>query len=85
MKNITVAVRDDVYRAARIAAAERGTSVSAMVAQFLESVAIEPEPDPRGQARRDFAAIVEDIRRNNPEFKASERLPRDELYTRGSR
>jgi plasmid stability protein len=31
MKSITVSVPDDVYRAARIRAAERGSSVSALV------------------------------------------------------
>lgn len=35
MKNITVSVPDDVYRAARIRAAESGTSVSALVAAHL--------------------------------------------------
>jgi len=32
--NITVSVPDDVYRAARIRAAEQGSSVSALVAEF---------------------------------------------------
>jgi hypothetical protein len=36
MKNITIAVDDDTYLAARIAAAEQGTSVSAMVKRFLQ-------------------------------------------------
>jgi hypothetical protein len=36
MKNITIAVDDETYRAARIAAAEQGTSVSALVKQFLQ-------------------------------------------------
>ena len=35
MKNITVTVPDDVYRTARIRAAERGTSVSALVGEYL--------------------------------------------------
>ena len=35
MKNITVSVPDDVYRAARIRAAERSSSVSAVVAEYL--------------------------------------------------
>ena len=36
MKNITVAVPDEVYHQARIRAAERSTSVSALVAGYLE-------------------------------------------------
>ena len=35
MKNITVTIDDDVHRCARIKAAERGTSVSAAVREFL--------------------------------------------------
>lgn len=35
MKNITVKIDDDTYRKARIQAAGRGTSVSAMVRDFL--------------------------------------------------
>jgi hypothetical protein len=38
VKNITVSVRDDVHRAARILAAERGGSVSALVADYLRAV-----------------------------------------------
>src|SRR6266536_1858459 len=38
MRNITVTVPDDVYRNARIRAAERGTSVSALVGEYLRSL-----------------------------------------------
>jgi plasmid stability protein len=38
VKNITVTVPDNVYRNARIRAAERGTSVSALVAGYLRSL-----------------------------------------------
>lgn len=38
MKNITVSVDDETYRLARVKAAERGTSVSAMVREYLNSV-----------------------------------------------
>ncbi|MBA3305588.1 MAG: hypothetical protein H0U25_06640, partial [Thermoleophilaceae bacterium] len=38
MKNITVSVPEDVYRAARIRAAERGRSVSGLVADYLGSL-----------------------------------------------
>ena len=38
MKNITVTVPDDVYRNARIRAAERGTPVSALVGEYLRSL-----------------------------------------------
>ena len=38
MKNVTVSLPEDVYRVARIRAAERDTSVSAMVREYLESL-----------------------------------------------
>jgi hypothetical protein len=39
VKNITVTVDDETYRRARIKAAERDTSVSALVARFLTELA----------------------------------------------
>jgi plasmid stability protein len=38
VKNITVTVPDDVYRNARIRAAELGVSVSALVGEYLRSL-----------------------------------------------
>ncbi len=38
MRNITVAVPDEVYRNARIRAAERSSSVSALVHEYLRSL-----------------------------------------------
>ena len=38
MKNITVSIDDETYRRARIAAATRGTSVSALVRRFLSGL-----------------------------------------------
>ncbi len=38
MKNITVSVDEDLYRAARIAAAENQTTVSALVRNYLSAV-----------------------------------------------
>src|SRR6266540_3767692 len=38
VKKITISVPDDVYRDARICAAERGSSVSALVGEYLRSL-----------------------------------------------
>jgi hypothetical protein len=38
VKNITVSVPDHVYRDARVAAAQRDTSVSALVVGYLEQL-----------------------------------------------
>ena len=38
MKNITVAVDDEIWRLSRVKAAEAGSTVSALVRQFLVSL-----------------------------------------------
>jgi hypothetical protein len=42
MKNITVSVCDEVYHEARVSAARLGSSVSALVMEFLESMTENP-------------------------------------------
>jgi plasmid stability protein len=76
MKNITVSVDDDTYRLARIKAAERATSMSALVRQFLTELAAE-ENDPERLLRQERS-----LRASVTDFSASDRLPRDELYDR---
>ena len=46
MKNITVTVDDKVYREARVTAAKLGTSVSAIVANYLTAIARGTAPVP---------------------------------------
>ena len=43
MRNITVSVHDETYRQARIVAAQRDTSVSALVREFLAGLTAEVE------------------------------------------
>jgi hypothetical protein len=76
MKNITVAVPDDVYRAARVRAAERDTSVSALVAEYLASLT---HGDAEFQRLEDQQRRITDgIKR----FSASNRVSRDDLHDR---
>ncbi len=79
MKNITVTVPEDVYREARIRAAEGGTSVSALVADYLRSLSERSAEIKRLelQQRRIQAGIQQ--------FRASERLDRDALHERAVR
>lgn len=78
MKNLTVTVPEDVYREARIRAAERGTSVSAMVAEYLRSLT---GPSAEFLRLRELQrTITEDIH----DFSASDRVSRDELHERGA-
>ena len=79
VKNITISVPDDVYRAARIRAAERGSSVSAIVTEYLRSLS---RSDPEfarleAQQRR--------IQRQIKRFRAVDRLGRDEIHDRAVR
>jgi hypothetical protein len=79
MRNITVAVPDDVYRAARIRAAERGSSVSALVAEYLRSLA------PRGDEFARLEAQQRQVLAEITHFRAGDRLGRDELHARAVR
>ncbi len=76
MKTITVSVPDDVYRAVAVHAAERGTSVSSLVAEFLRSFA-----DPRAHRARSRATWHE-IAAEIGHFRGGDRLGRDELHER---
>ena len=79
MKNITVSVPDDVYRNARIQAAEQGTSVSALVAEHLRSLAERESVFERLEEQR--RRVIDGITR----FSASDRLSRDEIHERAVR
>jgi plasmid stability protein len=79
VRNITVSVPDDVYRAARIRAAERGSSVSALVGEYLRSLS---------SADAEFSRLEAQQRRVQAEiesFRAGDRLGRDEVHSRGVR
>ena len=76
MKNITVSVPDDVYRRARIRAAEKGTSVSALVRDQLEKIAVEVSEFERLKRLQD--QVIDSI----DEFSAADRMSRDEVHDR---
>ncbi|MFZ1153616.1 MAG: DUF6364 family protein [Solirubrobacteraceae bacterium] len=79
MTNITVSVPDDVYRAARIRAAERGSSVSSLVAEYLGSLS-----DRNGEFAR-LEAQQKSVQEQIDRFSARDRLDRDELHRRAIR
>ena len=76
MKNITVSVDDEVHRRARIKAAERGTSVSAAVREFLMRWSGE-ETDFERRKR-----LQDETLRSIPAFRGGDRLSRDEVHGR---
>lgn len=79
MKNLTVSVPDDVYRVARIRAAEEGSSVSALVAGYLRSLGGREAEFTRLEAQQD------DVLGEIEGFRAGDRLSRDELHQRAIR
>lgn len=76
MKNITVSVDDETYRRARIKAAEKDTSVSALVKQFLNDIVGSETQHER--LKREEKALRAAIRN----FRAAGNIPRDELHLR---
>jgi hypothetical protein len=76
MKNITVSLDDETYRRARMVAAQRDTSVSALVKGFLVDLASGETEFER--LRREEGALREQIKN----FSASDRLSRDEVHER---
>lgn len=76
VKNITISVPDDVYRRARIRAAERDTSVTAMVREFLLQLDSADADFERGKA------LQAEVRARIERFRASDRRGRDEIHER---
>lgn len=76
MKNITVTVPDQVYRRARVRAAARDTSVSALVREFLAGLGNDETDFER--RKRLQAEVLASVRR----FRAGSRLRRDEAHDR---
>jgi len=76
MKNLTVSLDDETYRRARMIAAERDTSVSALVKRFLVELASGESEFERLKRQE------QEIRERITDFRASENVPRDELYNR---
>ena len=76
MKNITVSVDDEVYRRARMKAAEHDTSVSALVSRFLTNLAAEESESDR--LKREERALRERI----TSFRAADRRSREDIHER---
>ena len=79
MRNITVSVPDEVYRDARIRAAERGGSVSALVAEYLRSLSDRESEFARLETQQ------RELQRGIERFSARDRLDRDEIHDRAVR
>jgi hypothetical protein len=76
MKNITLSIDDDTYRLARIAAAKRSTTVSALVRDYLQSVA--RSADESTEATESLFKALDRARG----FRASDRMSRERAHER---
>jgi hypothetical protein len=76
VRNITVSVPDDVYRNARVAAAQRDTSLSALVVAYLERLSGRMEEFAR------LEALQHEVQAEISQFRAASRLDRDEAHER---
>jgi plasmid stability protein len=76
VKNVTLTLDDQGYRAARIAAAERGKSLSALVRELLQSLG----PAESGRERKAAALFAAMNRSHNT--KSVGPLRREDLYDR---
>ncbi len=79
VKNLTVSVPDDVYRNARIAAARRDTSVSALVVAYLQSLSDRMDEFSR------LETLQHEVQAEIGRFRAADRLGRDEVHGRAVR
>ena len=87
MKVISVAVDDETHRLARIKAAQMGTSMSAMLRDYLLQILEEDEyrPPAETEPQRRERMLDDVMARFDAEgvgLSASERLSREELYDR---
>lgn len=86
MKNVTVSLDEESYRRGRIRAAEEGTTLSAVVREYLTEFG--HAETTQEQRRRKLQAMFDEIDRIAAErggkgFSASDRMTREELYDRG--
>jgi hypothetical protein len=81
MKNITVSLDEEVYRRARVKAAELDTSVSALVKTYLVELAGQETDFERRKRLQD--ELLARVKRHG--FSARDRLTRDEVHERKRR
>ena len=83
MKNITVSVDEETWRLSRIKAAEAGSTVSALVRQFLVSLIQDNTAlDEFDRLERLQADTLREIRARNAEFASADDVSREELHDR---
>ncbi|HEX9941641.1 MAG TPA: DUF6364 family protein [Thermoanaerobaculia bacterium] len=79
MRNITVSVPEEVYRQAKVKAAQQGRSVSALVAEYLSALV------DTGDEFEHLLSQQEEVLAEIESFRAGDRLRRDQLHDRAIR
>ncbi len=92
MRNITVPVDEEIYRLARIRAAELDTSVSALVRDYLKSLVEDGtggtasgsrDAEKEAECRRELMRqVFQDFEARGIGLRMSDNLTREELYDR---
>jgi plasmid stability protein len=82
MKNVTVSLDDDTYRAARVKAAEAGRSLSSLVRDYLRALGSGESEFER--LHREEIELRKRLTLEADGFSAGDRLSREELYDRGA-
>ncbi len=78
MRSLTLSLDDEIYRKARIIAAQRDSFISSMVKNYLFTLADESEaPRVLKQEQED---LLDSIWKRHPAFNSSENLSREALH-----
>jgi hypothetical protein len=77
LKNITLAIEDDILERARVVAAEKKTTVNAMVREFLAEIT---DRDERREKAR--AALLDLMRNSKGRMRPDFKFDREETHER---
>lgn len=80
MKNVTISLDEESYRKARVIAAQRDTSLSALVKKYL--LALTAEGAALRDPKKEQEALLDRIWRRHPGFTAADNVSRDALHER---
>ena len=83
MKNITISVDDELYRLARIKAAEQSTSISALFKAYIVRLTSSDGSESEFQRlEREERDLREELRNRRISLNPAHNLGREELHTR---
>jgi hypothetical protein len=85
MKNITISIDEDLYRQARMKAAEQSTSISALFKNFLIRLTVDESAETEFQRlAREEREIFAELRDRRIGLNPAYNLTRDELHDRNT-